>query len=167
MKHQSFGAFCCEKELLAFGFIYKDETKLLRNPPVVEIQMPDVSALQKVLSALLQPRPLDFAIVDTAIFAYEPVLKRLKSIKELPLDDCLLNSSDVNEIKFEPTSSIQRLVKELDSCLGQGGSAICEHPVDDHQIRSIINALTQPVSAILGPPGRFTPKNRGTYLSCA
>lgn len=166
LKHQSFGAFCCDKELLSFGFIFRDrnETNLLLKPPVVEVQMPDVDSLCKVLDALQQGKPLDFALVDTAVFAYEPVLTRLKSIKELPLDVCLLNPSGAGEIEFQPKSGIQRLIEKLEPCLDKTGCTIDKHPVDKDQLQSIIDALSRPVSAILGPPGKYsrTSANTGT-----
>ncbi|SPO07334.1 related to ECM32 - DNA dependent ATPase/DNA helicase B [Cephalotrichum gorgonifer] len=153
LKHQSFGAFCCGKELLAFGFIWKDEAKLLRTPPVVEIQIPDIDALRKVLGALFQSKPLDFALVDTAVFAYEPVLKRLKCIKELPLDICLLDPSRADAVKFEPKPGIQSLIEDLKAQGSKEGCKIVGQPVDGDQVRSIVDALRLPVSAILGPPG--------------
>ena len=158
LKHQSFGAFCCDKELLAFGFIFRsrDDTNLLMKIPVVEIQMPDVDALRKVLESLLQGRPLDFALVDTAVFAYEPVLTRLKSIKELPLDTCLLNPSSAGEIEFQPKPEIQCLIEKLKLGLGKTGCSIGKHPVDKDQLQSIIDALSRSVSAILGPPGKYS-----------
>ena len=159
LKHQSFGAFCCNEELLAFGFVWKEEEMLLRTWPVIEIQVPDGDALRKVLGALLQHKPLDFALVDTAIFAYEPVLRRLKSIMELPLDTCLLNPAGADELEFQPKPGIQRAVDDLKSYIGNPGTTCTIHkkPVDDDQIQSIINALSRPVSTILGPPGRLSP----------
>lgn len=157
LKHQSFGAFCCGNELLSFGFIFRDrnEENLLLKPPVVEIQMQDAHALHKVLDALLQRKPLAFALVDTAVFAYEPVLTRLKCIKELPLDICLLNPSGAGEIEFQPKPGIQRLIEGLKPCLDKTGCTIDKHPVDKDQLQSVIDALCRPVSAILGPPGKY------------
>ena len=158
LKHQSFGAFFSDKELLGFGFIFRsrDDTNLLMKTPIVEIQMPDVDALRKVLESLLQGRPLDFALVDTAVFAYEPVLTRLKSIKELPLDTCLLNPSGADEVEFQPKPGVQRLIDELEPRLDRTGCTIDNHSVDKDQLQSIIDALSHSVSAIIGPPGKYS-----------
>ncbi|MBE3041236.1 hypothetical protein IMZ48_01340 [Candidatus Bathyarchaeota archaeon] len=157
LKHQSFGAFFYNNELLTFGFICKDgrdETNLLQSPPVVEIQMPDVDALRKVLGPLLQNKLLNFALVDTAVFAYEPVLKRLKNIKELPLDACLSNPSGADHVEFQPRPGMQHTITKLKGRVGESSCKISRHPVDNDQLRSIIGALSRPVSAILGPPGK-------------
>lgn len=157
LKHQSFGAFYCNKELLTFGFIWKDESGLLRSPPVVEIQMIGADALCKVLNTFLENKPLYFALVDTSVFAYEPVLRRPKNIKELPLDTCLLNLSGADQIEFKPRPGIQNVIDELTARLGRNWRKISNHTVDKDQLRSIVDALSRPVSTILGPPGKRYP----------
>jgi len=101
--------------------------------------------------------PVDYVQVDTPFFAYEPVLRCLQDMKDLPLAQFLLGTKPdeasqtavaidrifVDELESKGSSSIQRLLKT-------------DKPIDldQSQMDSLIAGLGQNVSLIQGPPGK-------------
>ncbi|KAJ9156715.1 Stage V sporulation protein K [Pleurostoma richardsiae] len=158
LKHQAFGALCRGEEIVGFAFIDRDTSRLMQTPPEVLLRFVDEQAFMKGLMALKSPVNLQFVVVGTPVFAYEPVLRCLKDISDLPLQDRLLDprSSDTFQAVFEIQSLIQRLLLkgaggELDF-VSQGGKAT-QVELDPSQLESLVNALSTSVSAIQGPPG--------------
>ncbi|PKS09397.1 hypothetical protein jhhlp_004012 [Lomentospora prolificans] len=149
LKHQSFGAFCKKKEPFAFGFVWRDEDKLAAARPLVEIQISHTEALGEVVKGLASREPIDFISVDTPMFAYEPVLEQLKDIKELPLEESLLDVAAATSTDFKPKKDVSALIERLK----HGGDCIGSHSVDKAQLDSLIAAFSQAVSLIQGPPG--------------
>ncbi|KAM0574910.1 hypothetical protein ACHAO3_007489 [Verticillium nonalfalfae] len=86
--HQSFGALCNEKEIIGFAFTVRDVDQLAEK--VLGLQFAGNDTLSKALSAFRNPQNLRFVLVNTPVFAYEPVLERLKTIRDMPLEKYLL-----------------------------------------------------------------------------
>ncbi|RYP86635.1 hypothetical protein DL769_000703 [Monosporascus sp. CRB-8-3] len=161
LKHQAFGAlFQCGK-VCGFAFVNRNVDLLCVEPPAVCLQFTDGKTLGKALLALKSPDTVNFILVDTPVFAYEPVLNELKTMNDLPLQDVLLNveeSSGTYEDsnKLELPSGLQSLVSQLRSAPTTGKGA---HPVgtnarmDSSQLESLLSALEQRLSVIQGPPG--------------
>lgn len=85
VKHQSVGYFIDQGIVIAFGTIARDVDLLCRNSPVVAIRTPEAGALKTVLLTLATPQTLEFVVIDTAVFAYEPILQCLQDKFEIPL----------------------------------------------------------------------------------
>jgi hypothetical protein len=87
LQHQAFGVLCRGEELLGFGFVDRDIDKLSQSPPVVSLQFVDEDGLLRARLALNLPNleSVQFILVDTPVFAYEPVLRGLQRISDLPL----------------------------------------------------------------------------------
>lgn len=158
LRHQSFGALLCGNEVCGFAVVDRDLDLLCRSPPVVCLQFSDSLALGKALTALQSASDSQFVLVDTPIFAYEPVLNALKAIQELPLQASLLNPSQSqahNTIAL--SDELQALVSRYQSH-GDGGLPISIKGkvvrLDRSQTDSFVNALSSPVSLIQGPPGK-------------
>ncbi|CCC05205.1 unnamed protein product [Sordaria macrospora k-hell] len=164
LKHQSFGALTRGKEVIAFAFIDRDRNnELLRQtPPAVCLQFTDPSSFKRALLALKLPNAQDvvqFKLVDTPVFAYEPVLAGLQAIAELPLQDLLINPSGTSSA-FVGLPQLQPLVSALQSArskmVTEKAEAVCigkSITVDLAQLDSILHALTKPITLIQGPPG--------------
>lgn len=90
LKHQSLGALFQGEEVCGFAFVERDVDMLCQQPPIVCLQFTDSKSLGKGLLAL-RSGIVNFMLVDTPVFAYEPILNRLKVMDEVPLQDILLD----------------------------------------------------------------------------
>lgn len=158
LRHQAFGALYQGQEVFGFAFVDRDINGLLEAPPVVILQFTDHKTFKKALLALRTMQDVRFTLVDTPVFAYEPMLERLKDMKELPLQEQLLDASQSTD-NFIPHAAIQLVTERLAFSNG-GVSIVIENDhvhktfhLDHSQSHSLINALSKEVSVIQGPPG--------------
>ncbi|KAH7247094.1 hypothetical protein MRS44_014903 [Fusarium solani] len=162
MKHDSFGALCCDKDIIAFGSLVRDIHNLTQTPPVIGIRFTDDSSLGKALGALRGPdqQRLRFLLVDTATFAYEPILKRLQAMTELPLEGQLIDSEEPSQDETRP-EALDLLIEQLKACSAHGMKAKMPASLrlkkdiylQGAQLDSFINGLDQTLALIQGPPG--------------
>ncbi|KAI8627392.1 ATPase [Xylariaceae sp. FL1651] len=161
LRHQAFGTLCLENEIIGFAFVVRDVDKLVEEPPVVGLQFPSSEVLAKVLMAFQQPvQTLRFVLVDTPVFAYEPVLERLKIITQLPLEKQLLRlpteGDDDTNARLAPA---RQLVGFIQDCRKQSGDAkkiligSAMYNLDVAQLDALAYALESSLSVIQGPPG--------------
>jgi hypothetical protein len=158
LKHQSFGALLGDNDIYAFAHINRDNDFLVRDPPVVLLQFPDDTSFKKAVVALKTSRNLRFTLVNTPVFAYEPILKSLQKIMELPLERNLLSPATHDET-FEPMPYLKSIAdKFLAGVNNEGGLEVRSNgkkvELDESQVCSVINAFTKPVTVIRGPPGK-------------
>ena len=163
LRHQAFGALCCEAEVVGFAFIHRDVDLLAGDPPVVGLQFRTSEVLTKAMVAFQVPDSLRFVLVDTPVFAYEPVLERLKEITEIPLEKQILDLFDGSEPDrddgFVPAKHLQEFLRRRkESCRDElplriGGA---EYKLDAAQADALSYALGSPLSLIQGPPGELT-----------
>ncbi|EEY22939.1 cbbX [Verticillium alfalfae VaMs.102] len=155
--HQSFGALCNEKEIIGFAFTVRDVDQLAEK--VLGLQFAGKDTLSKALSAFRNPQNLRFVLVNTPVFAYEPVLERLKTIRDMPLEKYLLvlpdDGTSMND-SFTPSPEIAKLLTTLNK---SSASIQLSFPkglkkilLDESQTASLKNALESPLSIIQGPP---------------
>ncbi|EPS44029.1 hypothetical protein H072_1969 [Dactylellina haptotyla CBS 200.50] len=156
IKHDSFGCLITGEEIVAFANVDRDEDLLAQEKPVIVLRIDDEQSFNKVLYMSKISSELKFVQVDTAFFAYNPILKRLQSMKEIPLQEQLLGlGPGSNEVLsgIGPKSvvnSIQiNLKNDLQSILGTKKSV----KLDVAQAKSLLTGLTRKVSLIQGPPG--------------
>ncbi|KAF4440391.1 hypothetical protein F53441_12339 [Fusarium austroafricanum] len=162
MKHDSFGALCCNGTIIAFGSLVRDVTCLLKTPPVVGIKFTEESGLKQALAALQSPfkDQVKFFIVDTATFAYEPILKRLKTIGEWPLEAQLIDPEQPSQDGPRSTK-LDALLPQLKTCLESGGRFKMPSSLrlkkdiylQDAQLNSFIHGISRDLALIQGPPG--------------
>lgn len=156
LRHQAFGALYQGQEIFGFAFVDRDIDSLLKSPPVVILQFTNDEALKRALLALKGTQDVMFTLVDTPVFAYEPVLERLKDMKELPLQDQLLDPSDATD-DFVPRSAIRMIIERLASSnvevLIKNGRVDKKFQLDYSQRHSLKSALSRKASVIQGPPG--------------
>lgn len=159
LRHQAFGALYQGREIFGFAFVDRDIDALLSEPPVIVLQFTDDRAFRKALLAFKTASHVMFTLIDTPVFAYEPILDRLKDMKEIPLQDKLLNPAEAVD-DFVPCKAIQSLADELardeHGVLGvriRDGLLTKKYEMDYSQQQSLKTALTRKVSVIQGPPG--------------
>jgi hypothetical protein len=143
-------------EPAAFPTIHRDEDELAKNPAVITVQFADDSTLSYALSKMKTAANVKLAQLDAAIFAFEPFLRRLQEMKDLPLSDELLHWETGKDIKgpsFQPAEAVRALEsrsgKDLKNFLRIKKSVI----LDESQMTSLCACLLQRVSLVQGPPG--------------
>ena len=156
MKHQSLGCLVTNGRTIAFASVERDEIMLAKKPAIIVLRIADEASFRQALLACKSGADLSFVQVDTAVFAYEPILKCLQTITDLPLQEQLLNRHTDTE---EATSGLQpqdivdtisnRWQDNLQDVVGT------DRPIklDAAQTESLISGLTKRVSLIQGPPG--------------
>lgn len=160
VKHNSFGALCLDEGIIGFGSIVRDIDWLIEKTPRIGIQFTDNTGLKGAVQALMGPnkRNLKFYVVDTATFAYEPILNRLKEITEIPIENAILDPSGPPS-QYDPPLILFDFIQGLKRALFRQESFDLESrlgikvQVRDAQLKSLINGLESPVGQIQGPPG--------------
>jgi hypothetical protein len=157
LKHQSFGALLCGDEIYGFAFLERNLDLLCEDLPIVCLRFTDSRCLGRALHALRSLMNVQFVVVDTPVFAHEPVLEGLKATTELPLGEALVRPPSPQEPqRIHVANGLQQLVDKYQS---SGASGCCIQleaktmQVDQSQISSFVSAVTQNVSLIQGPPG--------------
>ncbi|KAM0323930.1 hypothetical protein ACHAQA_008511 [Verticillium albo-atrum] len=155
--HQSFGVLCKDSDIIGFAFILRDVDRLADY--TVGLQFAGENTLLKALEALQTPEAVRFAFVDTPVFAYQPVLERLKVIKVFPLQRHLMLLSDDDQLEeAKPTISPQlsQFISHLKTSSDEPKKIrVGDRTVhlDASQTMSLSSALESTVSIIQGPPG--------------
>ena len=158
LKHESFGVLCQGSNIVSFAFVQRDVEALLRDPPEFGLRFADEKSIKRALMILKFPDSVRFILVDTPVFAYQPVLVGLQSLTEVPLASQLMaldepSQDDVQAEAFRSlTSELQEKLAANKKIVTPGAKGVC---LDESQVRSIINFLTSPVSLTQGPPGMF------------
>ena len=157
-KHESSACIILDGEIIAFPTIFRDVDLLEKKPPVVTLQFSGEASTSKALSRFKTASKIRLVQVDTAVFSYEPILKRLQELKELPLIDELLfwnSESSVNQPPQLPISLIENVEANPDQDLQTTLQTSKPILLDNSQRNSLLTGLRQRVSLIQGPPGIF------------
>ncbi|KAK0667681.1 putative AAA family ATPase [Cercophora samala] len=163
LRHQAFGVLCRDKEIFGFAFIDRDIDNLAKSPPIVSLQFTDEKSLRNAILALTLPRRefVQFILVGTPVFAYEPVLLGLQRSTDMALMDLLVHPPLIATSDFSIPTRLRPLVAQLvkDSRgLASDGTVDLDTPtgtisIDKSQLVALMSALTRPVSLVQGPPG--------------
>ncbi|KAI9159145.1 NFX1-type zinc finger-containing protein 1 [Paramyrothecium foliicola] len=161
LKHQALVVLCSDNNIVAFGTLRRNETKLLYQPPVVTVRFDEPTAMEKAVQslALSGPTSLSLVVINTATFAYIPILQQLQRIRELPLEAHLLtpgnatNELDLPERLVALTSEWKETLKQGDTVLLLNTSLRKPIEVRGAQLEALLIGLTHPVAQIQGPPG--------------
>ncbi|KAF2637377.1 P-loop containing nucleoside triphosphate hydrolase protein [Massarina eburnea CBS 473.64] len=156
LKHQSLGCLISDGHIVAFASVDRDVDELAADPPTIVLRIADETSFKKVLISSTYSKDLAFVQVDTAVFAYEPILKCLQDMQEVPLQEQLLNTTpDSSEVLsgIQPTQIFdtirQNREEDLQHILGTTRSV----KLDDAQADSLLAGISKRVSLIQGPPG--------------
>lgn len=156
-KHGSLSCLIVDGEIVAFPTINRDLNQLAQKPPIVTLQFSGKASTSKSLLKLKTSQNVKLVQIDTAVFAYEPVLRGLQELRDMPLvDELLLWTSDcviefprhapqslIDELENDPTQDVQAIVGTTKSIM-----------LDESQMKSLLSGLRQSVSLIQGPPGK-------------
>jgi len=162
-KHGSMVCILIDDKPIGFGSIYRDEDLLSNQPPVFTVQLEGEASTVNVLTRLKTAINVKMVQINTALFAYEPVLKAIQNIKDVPLAEELLfwtKGSPTRPPSFGELEIVATLKSnpccELQEHLGTSTPV----KLDEQQAASLVQGLTQKVSLIQGPPGEFIHLNK-------
>ncbi|KAH6625605.1 P-loop containing nucleoside triphosphate hydrolase protein [Boeremia exigua] len=156
MKHQSLGCLISGGKTIAFATVERDEDMLAKKPPIIVLRIAEEKSFRQTLLACKSGADLSFVQVDTAVFAYEPVLKCLQKLTDLPLQDQVLNlGADMGEVfsGIEPSKIVRTISDNWQSNLQHIIETDRPIQLDVAQTESLLQGLTKKVSLIQGPPG--------------
>lgn len=153
------GTMACllvDSEPVAFPTIHRNEEELSKMPAKLIVQFQDDSNLSHAMSKLKTGQDIKVIQLDTAVFAFEPFLKQLQEMKELPLSEELLYWEEGGCLKapsFQPTAVIEKLKERAGGDLQNLLRTKQPIRLDASQMDSLCASLSQRVSLVQGPPG--------------
>jgi hypothetical protein len=163
LKHQSFGYVVDQERLVTFAPLLRVEDLLVPEDeelePLVVLRTPDRAMFEKLLSTLWSSTSAEFVMIDTPVFAYEPVLRCLQSTVEVPLWEELFALSGeeveaaVRPSKVAPLDLVDDIEADRGRDLQPVLSLLKSVKLDDSQSKSLVAGLRQSVGLIQGPPG--------------
>ena len=169
-KHGSMACILINDKVIGFGSLYRDEDLLSKQPPVFIVQLEGEASTVNVLTRLKTASNIKMVQIDTALFAYEPVLKAIQAIKDVSLAEELIfwnKDSPTRPPSFDEPDIVAALKLdpgcELQSYLGTSSTV----KLDEQQAASLVTGLTQKVSLIQGPPGELIQLNQNSRLLSA
>jgi len=161
LKHNSQTCLIVDGEIVAFPCINRNEDLLAAIPPILLLQFPGNQNTSNAFLKLKAGSNIKLVQIDTAVFAYEPILLRLQGIREMGLGDELLSWTEGSDV--QPPSSIpDARIGEIENNPTQDLRGLLNIKkskqiiLDKSQCASLLMALKQRVSLIQGPPGKFT-----------
>ncbi|POR37531.1 NFX1-type zinc finger-containing protein 1, partial [Tolypocladium paradoxum] len=161
----AFGVLCRGGDIYGFAFIDRNTDLLLGSPPILSLHFTDHHGLKSALLALQTSvntaTQVKFILVDTPVFAYEPVLKWLQGITELPLREDLLNPATAASKHESSSPQLRAVVQKLQlasqdmvpDVLAEIKRAGGTLQVDKAQLDALVSGLTGKGSHIQGPLG--------------
>ena len=166
-KHQSLACFIIDDEIVSFPTIHRDLSQVAQKPPVITLQFTGKSSTTKSLLKIKLGEQIRLVQIDTAVFAFEPILKGLQELRDIPLTEEMLfwePDDIINLPSHAPWQLIDRLqarpTQDLRDLLDLSKSI----KLDASQFTSLLSGLKQRVSLIQGPPGEMHPDV--IYRSC-
>ena len=160
LKHQSLTSLIVDGQVLAFPTIRREEDLLVKSKPQVVLELEGKMAMQKLLLRMKSATHVKLIQIDVAVFAYEPILNALKSMRVLPLStELLFWKEDSAPGLLTLPHKLKGVVDHVRSQSGADIGKLVGLPktiiLDAAQQRSLVNGLTQSLSIIQGPPGEF------------
>ena len=155
MKHQSLTCLLMDGQVAAFPSVIRDEAFLAQRPPIIVLRFDDERSSVNALIRLRGANSIRLIQIDTAVFSYEPILTALQGKKGLPLEEEILffdRGMGLSRPIHYPSSlvtALQRRTTDLQSLLRTPNQI----KLDQAQMDALVNALSQRVALIQGPPG--------------
>ncbi|RXW14679.1 hypothetical protein EST38_g11172, partial [Candolleomyces aberdarensis] len=158
LRHQSLACLQVENEIIAFVTINRDTALLAQPEPIIAVQLEGDEGLMKVLRKIKKSDNLTLIQIDTALFAYEFVLKALQQAPSLPLSEEILlwkpdSVPQELDLSEQPTPVVNTLLLDPHCNLKSLLQTKDDIHLDASQSQSLLVGLVQRVSLIQGPPG--------------
>ena len=159
LKNETVACLMADDEMATLGTLIRDEDLLAGNPPIFCLQFPMVG-VERTFRQLKSAKNIKLIQLNTAVFAYTPILKQLKEIKELSLEPDILRWSPGSSLpgpeykKSQDLTDLLRLLKD-DPSYDVSRCLKLDIPVtlDRTQVECFLASMSQRLSVIQGPPG--------------
>ncbi|OAL25146.1 hypothetical protein AYO22_05023 [Fonsecaea multimorphosa] len=159
LKDDSVGCLMVADQFLSLATICRDEALLNHQPPILCLRIPE-SSVENVISKARSSLPVSFIQLNTPLFSYEPILKQLKAIRNIPLAEELFAGDKncmVNEIDYKVNPSLQSILEQIEKDavvrIDKVLSLSREIRLDKSQAQCFLAGARQKVCTIQGPPG--------------
>ncbi|PWY93542.1 AAA family ATPase [Aspergillus sclerotioniger CBS 115572] len=156
LKHQSFGCLLYGAEIIAFASVDRGASSLVDNVPTLALDVSGHDGLSRVLLYAKINSLFTFLAVNTPVFAYEPILRRLQEKVEFPMSDILL-AAEPRQQPLALGSKLTSIVTQIRTSHGKSLQGVLGAPrevsLDASQVKSLLDGLEQRISVIQGPPG--------------
>jgi hypothetical protein len=161
LKHESLACLVVDGDVITLGMLIRDDDLLAKRPPVLCLQIPD-AVVEKTLRRLKTADNIKLVQLSTALFSYEPILRQLKQIKELSLEEEILRwekGRTLNSPNYNVAPDLANLITDIE----EGGTPdlkdVLRLPsqtkLDQSQFACFLAGLRQRVCLIQGPPGTY------------
>ncbi|KAH0828788.1 P-loop containing nucleoside triphosphate hydrolase protein [Lanmaoa asiatica] len=134
LRNQSLACLIADEEIISFATVLRVGDLLAQKPPAIVLQLEGEASTSKALLRLSAAKHVRLLQIDTALFAYEPVLKALKNMQ--------LVDQIVQPLSLYPSMNLQSILTMSKSV-----------KLDRSQADSLLAGLRQRVALIQGPPG--------------
>ncbi|KAH7014058.1 P-loop containing nucleoside triphosphate hydrolase protein [Macrophomina phaseolina] len=159
LKHESVACLIADGDVVMLGTLVREEGLLAQKPPVLCLQIPE-AAMEKALTRSKIAKNIKLVQLSTAMFAYEPVLRQLKEIRELPLGEEILRWERGKRLVtpgYQLTGEMVQFAEILEKTPSHDLSGVLQLShrtrLDKSQAACFLAGLRQRVSMIQGPPG--------------
>jgi hypothetical protein len=156
LRHQAFGCLLNGADVVVFATVDRSQSVLVDKIPTIALEVTERGALNRLLACTSPGKDFIFLVVNTPVFAYEPVLKQLQEKREFPMAECLLSSHPSPGV-LSLSGDVSRVVNRIKESDGKRLEMILgtqrEITLDSSQLQSLLAGLEQSVSIIQGPPG--------------
>lgn len=161
LSHQSMACLLADGEIVALVTIQRDQSLLAEKPPAICVQLPNGDT-SKALLRLKFANVVSLVQLNTALFAVEPVLKQLQSLRQLALVDEIMLWEPGSRLKSPPIRSLPK-VDAIVSAIEGNPQQDLQHKMklpsatklDASQARCLLAGLNQRLSLVQGPPGKL------------
>jgi len=159
LRHQSLVCLASGEDIISFGSVNRVEELLASKPPVIVLQLDGDANICKTLTSLRMTQEVQLVQIDTATFAFEPVLSALKTRStSIPLSEEILFWNSESPLKScRSKISLSHIANALISDPSLELNGLLDLPkrvsLDKAQAKSLVAGLQQRVSLIQGPPG--------------
>jgi hypothetical protein len=154
LKHQSVACLLADQGIIALATVLRDEDLLAQIPPLSE------AATENSLLKSKTAKNIKLVQLSTAVFAYEPVLRQLKEIKELSMEDEILHwerSKDLQQPSYQLAKDMLDIITGLEINHTRDLQRVLRLPrstkLDKSQAACFVAGLRQRSSLVQGPPG--------------
>lgn len=176
LKHGSMACITVDGEVVALVTVRRDNELLIEEPPILVLQFPTATDSSNCLKRIHQGKEWKLVVLETPLYAYEPILRRLQLMKKIPLEEDLLFWTPEMEKVGDPVYTLRESekIKKLKVNLTQGNcvrrvlncGGSKEMVLDEKQGDAMLAALTRRVGLVQGPPGTHSSLDYPELLCC-
>lgn len=161
LKHESLACLIADGKPAALVTINRNEDLLAHKPSVLCVSMSGgEDGLQMALLLLKSAERIQLTQLNTAVFAYEPVLRQLQNTNQLFLRDEIISwkaGNPLRTILLSCSTSFNELIRQLESNPTHDLQDLLDLPkptkLDNWQAACLLAAIRQRLSLVQGPPG--------------